>query len=102
MARADFYVLAEPVRSDQGLREGNRAATRLVFVNLAKAETEPETSLWKICAEAASLRVRPFEWIAFLLLGALSLGALAYCFSESLHLFNRGALDEIVRAFLTG
>jgi hypothetical protein len=94
MGRADFHVLAEPVRSDQGLREVNRAATRLVSVTVAKAETKPETSLWKICAQAASLRVKPCEWIVFLLLGAVSLGALAYCFSESLHLFNRGALDE--------
>jgi hypothetical protein len=101
VATVDFDVLAEPPRLDQGLKEANRSSTRRLSVVVAKAEAEPETSLWKICAEAASPRFSVLEWIVFLLFGALSLGALAYCFSESLHLFNSGALDDIVRAFLT-
>lgn len=99
MATVDFDVLPEPLQFDQGLREAKRAGTRRLCVTVAKAEAE--TSLWKVCAEAASPRFSAFERIVFLLVGALSVGALAYCLSESVYLLNSGALDEIVRAFLT-
>jgi hypothetical protein len=84
MATANFYILAKPLQSDQGIREQHRTATRQVSVVQAEAEAEPGQRLWKICAEAASPRLSAFEWIAFLLLGASTFGALAYCFTELL------------------
>jgi hypothetical protein len=99
MATVDFYVLAEPQQSDQKLREPRRAGRRQLCITVAKAEAE--ASLWKICTEAASPRFNIFEWIAFLLVAALSLGALAYCLAESFYLLSSGALDEVVRVFLT-
>jgi hypothetical protein len=101
MARANSYVLAKPLHSDQGLKEENRAATRRPVVTRSKAEAEPEARLWKVCAEAASPRLGGFEWVAFLVFGALALGALAYCFSELFQFLTSGALDQTVHALLT-
>jgi hypothetical protein len=38
---------------------------------------------------------------ALLLFGSSALAALAFCFSESFHLLNSGALDQTVRALLS-
>ena len=95
MSTVDFYVLAKPQQCDQGLREARRVERRRLCLK------EPERSLWRMCAEAAAPRFSALERILFLLVGALSLGASAYCLAESLCLLNSGALDEVVRAFLT-
>jgi hypothetical protein len=83
MATASFYILEKPL------------------VTWTEAEAQPETRLWKACAEATSSRFLGLEWIAFLFFGALVLGALACCFSELFKMLMSGALDETVRAFLT-
>jgi hypothetical protein len=97
----NFRILAEPLESLRGLKDQRRAASGEHSFSRSKAETEPETRLWKICAKAASPGLNGVEWIALLLLGASALGAMAYGFSESFHLFNSGALDQTVRAILT-
>jgi hypothetical protein len=97
----DFSILAKPLQSGQGLKDRPRVATGQRPVTRPKVEAEPETRLWKICAEAAPLRLSGVEWIALLPLGAAALGGLACCFSESFHLFNSGALDQTVRTLLT-
>jgi hypothetical protein len=99
---ADFYILAKPLQFDQGLKQRPRVATGQPFFAASEVETESETRLWKVCAKATSPRISGLEWVAFLLLGVSALGALAYGFSESFHLFNSGALDLTVRALLTG
>ena len=97
----NFSIVAKPLRTDQTLKERARVATGQRPVTRPKAEAGPETRLWKICAEVASPGLSGVEWIPLLLLGASALGALAYGFSESFHLFNSGALDQTVRALLT-
>ena len=97
---ANFTILAEPLESRQGLKDKRQAAAAQRPLSKSKAETEPETRLWKLCAEAASPRLSGAEWIALLLLGASALAALVLCLSESFHLFSTGALDQTVRALL--
>jgi hypothetical protein len=101
MAAANFYIVAKPLQFDQGLKKRHRTTTGQPSFTRSKVETEPEERLWKVCAEAASSLLSVFEWVTFLLLGVLSLGALAYCLSESFHLLNSGGLDDTVRALLT-
>jgi hypothetical protein len=98
----NFQILAKPLEFRQGLREERQAKPAQRSLGQCKAETEPEARLWKLCAEAAPPRLSGAEWIALLLLGASALAALAFCFSEWLHLFNSGALDQTVRRFSTG
>ena len=97
----NLHILAEARQSDHALKERPRVADRQRPVTRPKVETERETRLWRICAEAASPELSGIEWIALLLLGASAFGALAYGFSESFHLFDSGALDQTVRALLT-
>jgi hypothetical protein len=66
-----------------------------------KAGAEPEARLWKICAEAASPQFTALEFVALILFGVLSLGAVSYCVSELFQLLNSGALDQTVRVLLT-
>lgn len=97
---ANFTILAEPLESRQGLKDKRQVAARQRSFSRSKAETEPESRLWKLCAEVAPPRLSGVEWIALLLFGASALGALAFSFSESFHLLNSGALDQAVRALL--
>ncbi len=101
MTTVHFYILPKPLRFHQGIGEQYRATDRQRSFSRSKVEEEPETRLWKVCAEAACPRLNVFEWVAFLLFGAVSLGALVYGFCELSHLLNSGALDQTVRAFLT-
>lgn len=102
MTTADFYILAEPRRSDRPLKqEQARVATEQSSLSRPKVEAEPETRLWKVCAEAASPRLSRLEWIAILVFAASALVAMACCTFEWLHLSNSGALDQTVRALLT-
>jgi hypothetical protein len=102
MTTADFYILAEPRRSDRRLKEKRSpAATEQALLSQPKAEAEPETRLWKLCAEAASPRLSRFEWIAILVFAASALLAIACCTFEWIQLANSGALDQTVRALLT-
>ena len=98
---ANFTILTEPLESLQGLKDQRQAAAGPRPLSRSKAETEPEARLWKLCAEVASPRLSVFEWVTFLLLGVLSLGALACGFWGLFHLFNTGALNQTVRALLT-
>jgi hypothetical protein len=100
MATASFYVLAKPLQPDQGLKERNGVATGQASFTLPKAEAEPEARLWELCATTVSPQFSVFEWGAFFLFGALSLGALACCSSELLQLRSSAALDQTVHALL--
>ena len=72
MTTADFYILAEPRRFDRRLKEERaRVATEQSSLSQPKVEAEPETRLWKVCAEAASPRLSRCEWIAILVFGGL-------------------------------
>jgi hypothetical protein len=55
MTTANFYVLAEPVR--ELTKERRRTTTEQLSVKRREIEAEPETRLWKICAEAAPPRL---------------------------------------------
>jgi hypothetical protein len=101
MATANFYILEKPLQSDRALKEQIRVETGQPSFTRPKAEGEPEARLWRVCAEAASPWLSGFEWIAFLLLGASTFGALGYCFTASFHFLTMDALDQTVRAFLT-
>ena len=100
MTTANLYVLPKPLPSDQGLKEEHRVATGQPSFTRARAETEPETLLWKVCAETASPRDNGFEGLAFLVFGTLALGSLAYSFSELFRLLNSDGLDQTIRALL--
>jgi hypothetical protein len=97
---ANFTILVEPLESHQGLKDKRQAAAGPRPLSRSKAETEPESRLWKLCAEAAFPRLSGAEWVALLFLGTSALAALALCLSESFHLFSTGALDQTVRALL--
>jgi hypothetical protein len=54
MTTTDFFVLAASLQSEQALREKpRRIATKQPSFTLPRIEAEPETRLWKICAQAA-------------------------------------------------
>ena len=102
MTTADCYILTEPRRSDRRLKEKRaRAATEQSLLSSPKIKAEPETRLWKLCAEAASPRLSRFEWIAILVFAASALVAMTCCTFEWIRLANSGALDQTVRALLT-
>jgi hypothetical protein len=102
MTTANYYVLAEPPQSDQELTEDwPRVATNQSSFTRPKVEAEPETRLWKICAEVAPPRLNGFDWIAILVFGASAFLSLAFCAFEWFHLFSSGALDQIVHVILT-
>ena len=102
MTTADFYILAEPRRSERRLKEERaRVLAEQPSLSRPKVEAEPETRLWKVCAEAASPRFSRFEWIAILVFAASALVAMACCTFEWFQLANSGALDQTVRALLT-
>lgn len=102
MTTTDFYILAEPRRSDRRLKkERARVATEPSSLTRSKVEAEPETRLWKVCAEVASPRLSRFERIAVLIFAASALVAMACCTLEWVRLSNSGALDQTVRALLT-
>ena len=99
MTAANYYVLAEPPQSDQELTEDRpRVATKQSSFTRSKVEAEPETRLWKICAEVAPQRLNRFEWMAILVFGASAFLSLAFCAFEWLHLLSSGALDQFTRS----
>ena len=102
MKTTDFYILAAPLQSDQELtEEARRLAIKQPSFTRRKVEAEPETRLWKICAQAAPPRLGAAEWIALLIFGASTICILACCVFEWLQLSNSGSLDQVVRALLT-
>jgi hypothetical protein len=102
MTKADFYIQTDPRRSDRRLKEERaHLATEPSSLSRPKVKAEPETRLWKVCAEAASPRLSRFEWIAIFVFAASALVAMACCTLEWFQLSNSGALDQTVRALLT-
>ena len=102
MMTANYYVLGEPPRADQELtKHRSWVATKQSPFTRAKVEAEPETRLWKICAEVAPPRLNKFEGIALLVFGASAFLSLAFCAFTWFHLFSSGALDQVVSAILT-
>ena len=102
MTTANYYALTMPPQADQELTKARpRATTKPTSFTRPKPEGEPETRLWKICAEAAPPRLNRFEWTALIIFGASAILSLAFCASEWFHLFDSGALDQIARAVLT-
>jgi hypothetical protein len=61
MTTADFSIVAEPLQSDQALKERPRVATEQSLLSRPKVEAEPETRLWKVCAEATSPTTQPIR-----------------------------------------
>ena len=100
MSTANFYVLAKPMQSAEGIQEQHRARTGQRSLRRPMLEAEPEARLWKICAEVASPRLSGFELVVFLLFGALSLVAMASCFSGMFQLLNGDVLEQTVRALV--
>jgi hypothetical protein len=100
MSTANFYILAKPMQSVQEPQEQHRAKTRQRSFRRPMVVAEPEARLWKVCAELASPRISGFEWVVFLLFGALSLVATASCFSGLFQLLNGDVLEQTVRALL--
>ena len=98
---ATLFVPAKPLHLRQGFTEQQGAMTGQRSLIRSKIEEEPEARLWKVCAEVTGSRLNVFEWIAFLLFGVVSVGALVCGFCELLHLLGSGALDQTVRALLT-
>jgi hypothetical protein len=101
MSNIDFYVVAEAVGPNHGVKKQNRIRTRQPLIPQAKPKTEMEARLWKSSSEACSEHLNGFEFTAFLLFGVLALGTLAYCSYELFQLLNNSALDGTVRALLT-
>jgi hypothetical protein len=102
MTTADFYVSAAPLQSELQLtKERPQVAKKEPSFTPRKVEAEPETRLWKICAQAAPPRLGAAEWIALLLFGASAICVLACCVFEWIQLSNSGSLDQVVRALLT-
>ena len=102
MTATDLYVPAAPLQSDQEPREEPRGiAIKQPSFTPPRIEAEPETRLWKICAEVAPPRLSRFEWIAILVFGASAFVALTCCVFEWLQLSSSGSLDQVVRALLT-
>jgi hypothetical protein len=102
MTTTNYYPLADLPRSAQELtKERPRVATKQSSLTRPKVEAEPETRLWKICAEVAPPRFSRFEWTALLIFGASAVLSLAFSAFEWFHLFNSGALEQIARAVLT-
>ena len=102
MTTANYYVLAEPLQSDRGLREEHPwAATEQLSFTRSKIQAAPEARLWKICAEVAAPRFTVFEWIALLVFGVSAIFVLAGCVFEWFQLSNSSSLDQIVRALLS-
>jgi len=101
MTTANFYVLAKPRQPDQDQNEQPRVASGQPSFARPKVEAEPESRLWKVCAEEVSSRLGALEWMTLLFLGILALGAVGFCFSEFFDLFSSGALDQTVRVLLT-
>jgi hypothetical protein len=101
MSNIDFYVVGKAVGSDHGEKKQNRIRTWPPLIPQAKTETETEPRLWKSCVEARSAHPNGFEFTAFLLLGLIALGTLAYCSYELFQLLNNSALEGTVHALLT-
>jgi hypothetical protein len=102
MTTANYYFPAEPRWADQELAKDRPwVATKQSSFTRRKAVAEPETRLWKICAEVAPPRLNKFEGIALLVFGASAFLSLAFCAFTWFHLFSSGALDQVVRAILT-
>jgi hypothetical protein len=102
MTTANYYFLAEPPPADQELTKDRPwVATKQSSFTRPKVEAEPETRLWRICAEVAPPRLNKFEWMALLVFGASAFFSLVFCAFTWFHLFSSGALDQIVRAILT-
>ena len=99
MTTANYYVLAEPVRELPRQRPAV-AAEQSSFQRRTK-EAEPETRLWKICAEAAPPRLGVVERTALFLFAFSAIVGIAYCVFEWFQLSNAGSLDQVVRALLT-
>ena len=99
MTTANYYVLTEPARELPGERPG--VAAEQSSFQRRTIEAEPETRLWKICAEAAPPRLGVLERTALFLFAVSAIVDLAYCVFVWFQLSNSGSLDQVVRALLT-
>jgi hypothetical protein len=102
MTTANYYDLTAPVQFGRKLREEQSwAASEPLSFTRSKTEAEPETRLWKICAEAAPPRLTVFERSALFVFGSSAIFGLACCVFEWVQLYNSSSLEQIVRAILT-
>jgi hypothetical protein len=99
MTTANYYVFTEPFK--ELTEERPPAAAEKISPRRREVEAEPETRLWKICAEAAPPQLGVFEWSALFLFSVAAILALACCVFEWVQLSNSSSLDQVVRALLT-
>ena len=99
MTTATYQVFTEPF--NELTEERTSIAAEKISSQRCEVEAEPETRLWKICAEAAAPRLGVFERTALFLFVVEAILGLACCFFEWVQLSNSGSLDQIIRALLT-
>jgi len=99
MTAANYYVLAEPFK--ELTEERSRVAAEKASLKRREIEAEPETRLWKICAEAAPPRLSVFERTALFVFAVSAIIGLACCVFEWVQLSSNSSLDQVVRALLT-
>jgi hypothetical protein len=99
MTTANYYVLTEYFKelTEQRLP----VAAEKTSPKRREVEAEPETRLWKICAEAAPPRLGVFERTALFVFAVSAIFGLACCVFEWVQLSNSGSLEQVVRAVLT-
>jgi cytochrome c-type biogenesis protein CcmH/NrfG len=99
MTTANYYVLTEPFK--ELTEERPRVASEKASLKRRTIEAEPETRLWKVCAEAAAPRLSVFERTALFVFAVAAIVCLACCVFEWVQLYNTGSLDQVVRALLS-
>jgi hypothetical protein len=99
MTTANFYVLTEPFK--ELTKERSPVAAEKTSPKRREIEAQPETRLWKICAEAAPPRLSIFEWTMLLVFAVSAILGLAWCLFEWVQMSNTGSLEQVVRALLT-
>ena len=98
MTTANFYVLTEPLK--ERTEERPPVAAEKTSPERREIEAEPETRLWKICAEAAPPRLGVFERTALFVFSISAILGLACCVFEWVHLSSSGSLDQVVHSLL--
>jgi hypothetical protein len=98
MTTATYYVFTEPFK--ELTEERTPAPAEKISPQRREVEAEPETRLWKICAEAAPPRLGVFELTALLMFAIAAILALTCCVFEWVQLSNSDSLDQVVRALL--
>jgi hypothetical protein len=101
MQTTNFFIPRQSLYFGKGKVEQDRRNGRQRATVRIPDKTEPESRLWKVSMETASLKASRLELIAFLLSGFLVCAAAVYCGSELLYVVNSDALEQTVQALLS-